>query len=154
MVAHQTPGIVVTLAEPVAYLVGVLAGGVGRMCDRRRAARSHVREELLDRLPTLAGFLLDPADELLDVPLLDPEVVLGQLTPALPGQTADVIPLSLNCLHVDRHGRLDSVLRDLPVRFRLPRWISFNLNEPLGNTDTPCVRSAITNDAARAGARW
>ena len=35
VVADQTLGVVVALAEPVAHLVGVLAGGLGRMRDRR-----------------------------------------------------------------------------------------------------------------------
>ena len=35
VVADQTLGIVVTLTDLVAHLVGVLAGGLGRMCDGR-----------------------------------------------------------------------------------------------------------------------
>jgi hypothetical protein len=36
----------------------------------------------------------------------------------------------LNRLHVDRHGLLNSLLRDRPVQFRLPWWISIQLDEP------------------------
>ena len=64
----------------------------------RRTVRGQLAEELLDRLAALAGPLLDPADELVDVAALDLEVVVGQLTPLLLDLAAELVPLALQLL--------------------------------------------------------
>src|SRR6185437_10149140 len=85
--------------------MGVLPDRLGRLRDRRRPARGQVVEELLDRLPSLAGPLLNPADELVDVAALHLKVVVGQLTPPLLHLTPELVPLALQLLCVDRHRR-------------------------------------------------
>src|SRR5512135_2727013 len=92
-----------TFTELLARLMGVVADGLGRMRDGRRAARGQFGEELLDRLTPLAGLPLDAADEFVDVAPLDLEVVVGQLPPALLHMAPQLVPLTLELLSVDRH---------------------------------------------------
>src|SRR5262249_19359059 len=92
----------VLVAEPVAGLLRVVAYGLGRLRDGRRRVRGQVAEEPLDHLAALTRLLLDPTDELVDVPPVDLEVVVGELAPLLLDAAAERVPLALQLLHVDR----------------------------------------------------
>ena len=114
----------VLIAEPVARLLCVIPDGLGRGRDHRRTFGRKPREERLDRLAPLAGLLLDPAHQLVNVAALHLEVVIGELTPLLLHLPAEVVPLALKFLGIDRHrsqtplsssfsgGRYDRLRRD------------------------------------------
>jgi len=80
LVPELAGDVAVLVAEPVAGLLGEVAHGLGGRRDPRRPTRGQLAEELLDRLTAFAGLLLDLADELVNVSVVDLEVVVGQLT--------------------------------------------------------------------------
>jgi hypothetical protein len=47
--------------------------------------------------------LLDTANQLIDIPALNLEIVVGQLPPLLLDLTTELVPLSLQFLGIDRH---------------------------------------------------
>ena len=66
-------------------------------------------KKLLDFLAGFTGLALDDADELVDVSVREPQIVLGQLAPLLLELTSDCVPLPFEHLGVD-HGCYLSVM--------------------------------------------
>src|SRR5262249_38830527 len=105
--AGHVADLAVAIAEALAGGLGGIAGRVGHLRGGAGRPGGEVAEELLDRLAALAGALLDPADELVDVAAMERQVVVGQLAPSLLELAADLVPLALDFLSVD-HRRRDS----------------------------------------------